>query len=64
MKDLILLELARKWEIDASDPKTANGASEAAIRNATDKGIREGKRECADTLRSLIVLLGSKPEKE
>ena len=64
MKEAILIELAKKWEIDASDPKITNGAPEAAIRNAIDKGIREGKRECADALRSLVVLLGNKTEKE
>jgi hypothetical protein len=58
MKDTVLLELATRWENDAKPPEVQDGADEAKIRNAIDKGHRECKRECADTLRTLVKILG------
>lgn len=58
MKDAILLELARRWDADAVTPETMSGAEDAKIGNAVDKGRREAKRECADTLRSLVSIIG------
>ena len=58
MKDAILLELAERWERDAVSPQVADGSPEAAVGNAKAQGQRESKRECADTLRTLVLLLG------
>lgn len=58
MKKAVLLELAERWERDAVTPERADGSKEAKIPNAVAKGIREGKRECADGLRALLNLLG------
>ena len=58
MKDAILLELARRWVIEAAPPEIQNGAEEAKIQNAVDQGRREAKRECADGIKALVSLLG------
>jgi len=58
MKDAILLELANRWEQEAKTPECLDGSPEADIRNAVSKGHRECKRECADTVRTLVSLLG------
>ena len=58
MKDVILLELARRWEADATIPETKDGSPEAEVSNAFAQGHRECKRECADTIRSLVAVLG------
>ena len=60
MKDVILLELANKWEADALSPKTENGEKEATIGNAIAKGQRKAKRECARALIDLVVIIGEK----
>jgi hypothetical protein len=60
MKDAVLYELANRWDRDAQEPVTEDGSPEAKVRNAVNQGIREGKRECADCLRSLIGLIGDK----
>ena len=62
MKDLILLELARRWELDAETPRCEDGATGAQISNAKKQGIREGKRECADGLRMLIGIFGGETQ--
>jgi hypothetical protein len=62
MKEVILLALAAKWENDAITPECENGAAEARLENAKNKGYREGKRECADALKMLVNLLGDKQE--
>lgn len=59
MKDAILLELARRWEWEAATPETADGAPEAQINNAIDKGKREAMRACVGTIRSLVQILGT-----
>jgi hypothetical protein len=58
MKKEVLLELAARWERDAETPETQDGSDEAKIPNAKAAGRREGLRECADGLRSLVELLG------
>lgn len=58
MKDAVLLELAARWDREAETPETQDGAEEAKIGNAKAQGERECRRECADTLRILIRMLG------
>lgn len=58
MKDAILIELAARWERDATTPECEDGSKEAEIGNAIAKGERQTKRECADTLRALVSMLG------
>jgi hypothetical protein len=60
MKDAVLMELAHRWEMDAREPECEDGSKEAERGNAISEGIRQGKRECADTLRELISLIGDK----
>lgn len=57
MKDAILLELAARWELDALPPKVEDGSPGAQETNAIEHGIRQGKRECADGIRTLVKLL-------
>lgn len=65
MKDAVLLELATRWERDAQEPRCQDGSADAALRNATEHGIRQGKRECADALKTLVQLLGGEsPESQ
>ncbi|WP_168442425.1 hypothetical protein [Pontiella desulfatans] len=58
MKNEVLIELAERWEREAVTPKCQDGAPEAEMGNAVRKGQRETKRECADTLRTLVSILG------
>jgi hypothetical protein len=58
MKSYVLLELAKRWEQDAVEPVTQDGAEQAKIRNAVSQGERQAKRECADALRMLVSILG------
>ena len=58
MKDAVLIELAARWEREAKPPNVENGSDDYKIPNAVAKGRREGMRECADTLRSLVSMLG------
>jgi hypothetical protein len=58
MRKEVLLALAERWEKDALPAGAENGSKESEIPNAVNKGIREGKRECADGLRTLIEMLG------
>jgi len=60
MNDSVLLELARRWELDARTPNAMDGSDEAKIPNAIAEGERQAKRECADTLRSLVLMLGQR----
>ena len=61
MKDAILLELASRWEQESKTPECQDGSPEAEISNAKSSGRRECKRECADTLRTLISMIGDRP---
>lgn len=58
MKDAVLLELAERWEREAVTPDNQDGSPEAERENAIDQGNRGAKRECADTLRTLVDMLG------
>lgn len=58
MNKCVLLELAKRWEQDAQTAEVLNGSPEAIESNAVQKGHRECKRECADTLRILVNMLG------
>lgn len=64
MNDYVLIELATRWEKDAKGngvemlEDTPNGKAIVAM----GKGYREAKRECADTIRMLVSLLGDKPD--
>lgn len=58
MKDAILLELAWRWERDAKEPEFLDGPDEATAKNSYNQGRRETLRECADTVRELVSLLG------
>lgn len=60
MKDAVLLELASRWQAEAIAPITEDGSEEAKIGNAIRRGNRETKRECADTLVTLIEIIGEK----
>ena len=57
MKDAVLLALADRWIRDAKCLEEVIGSPEAAVLEAKDQGAREAKRECADTLRTLIQLI-------
>lgn len=58
MKDVILKELADKWDIEARSQGTEDGSDEAKIPNAIRKGKREAKKECAAALRTLLSIIG------
>ncbi|MDD3814412.1 MAG: hypothetical protein PHZ02_07175 [Desulfocapsaceae bacterium] len=58
MKDVILLELAERWEREAKTPEIEDGSDDAIIDRAMAKARRECKREDADTLRVLVSMLG------
>lgn len=60
MNDSVLLELARRWESDATEPKARDGSDAAIVTNAIAQGERQEKRECADTLRTLVDMLGTR----
>ena len=54
MKNKILIEIAKVWESEAKTPEVQNGSEDAKIDNARRQGMREAKRECADTLKMLV----------
>ena len=58
MRNVVLLELAKRWNTEAVPPKAQDGAPEAHLGNAVDAAVRETKRECADTLIMLTQILG------
>ena len=58
MRTVVLIELAEKWERDAKEPNVTSNNPEYAEANGIHQGMRETKRECADTLRMLIQVLG------
>lgn len=60
MKDAVLLELASRWERDAKTPDCQDGSDEAKIPNAKAQGAREAMRMCADSLRTLVDMLGDR----
>lgn len=58
MNDAVLLELARRWEREAKAPDVEDGSENAKVGNAEAHGQRQGLRACADTLRTLVQMLG------
>ena len=60
MKDAILLELAARWEEDAKpNGMVEDGSPENAENRFRNAGMRETKRECADTIRTLVKIMGN-----
>jgi len=59
MKDIILIEIANKWQKEANEPVTEDGSDEAKEFNAKQAGIRLGKKNCAQQIVDLVLLLGS-----
>ena len=57
-KDVVLIELAQRWEREAIKPDTQDGSEEALILNAKDQAYRKCKRDCADALRRIVYILG------
>lgn len=60
MNPAVLLELAKRWELDGNPPIIERGGPEHEAERAAAKVRRETLRECADTLRTLVDILGSK----
>jgi homospermidine synthase len=58
MKDAVLLELAARWEREARSPDCSDGSEAAKVPNAIAQGERQALHACADTLRSLVQMLG------
>ena len=58
MRDSIVLELAKRWDAAARDPMVEDGSPDAEINNAVARASREVRRECAESLRVLVALLG------
>jgi len=57
MRNTILVELSNRWTADANDPGEPHEAFNSEVEAAKAKAIRETKRECADTLLSLMQVL-------
>jgi hypothetical protein len=57
MKKEVLIALIDKWNRVSAEPQTSDGAPEAQLLNAVDKGKRAGQKQCADDLLKLISLL-------
>lgn len=60
MKDTVLIELANRWKADVQADAQTPADEENELGNAKAKGMRETKRECADTLIALVQMLGEK----
>ena len=58
MKDAVLLELATRWELEAKAPDCEDGSEAAKVSSAAGHAHRQALRACADTLRSLVGMLG------
>jgi len=60
MKDVLILELAQRWEREAIGPEieTEGGSEDERIENAIGWSRRKTKEECAQALRMLISILG------
>ena len=58
MKDVVLLELANRWELEAKAPDCEDGSEAAEVSNAAGHAHRQALRACADNLRSLVGMLG------
>lgn len=58
MKDEILLELAKRWETEADTYIHISDNKTEIAQLSLEQGNREAKRECADTLRTLVNIFG------
>jgi len=58
MKDAVLIGLAERWKAEAETPETVGGSEDTAVSDAIKQGDRRTKRECAETLLTLVRLLG------
>jgi len=56
--DEVFLRLAAKWEREATPPQTEDGSDSAKMSNAMARARRDCKKECAETLRKLVDILG------
>lgn len=54
MKNEILMEIAKVWTANAKCPDVLDGDESSKESNAYHRGVREAKRECADTLKMLV----------
>lgn len=62
MKDAILIELAHRWEQDSIPyDGPMDGSPNGEMNNARKQGEQETLRMCANTLRSLVSLIGESP---
>ena len=59
MNSAVLLELAKRWDHEAKTPRVQDDSDSAKMSNAVAKARRETKRGCADTLRTLVKMLGT-----
>lgn len=59
MGPLPIEQMRAKRKRDAREPDVLDGSPDAQIENAKERGRRETLRECADTLRMLVDVLGS-----
>ena len=57
MREETLVDLIRKWEEQAKDPKCEDGSDDAKISNAIDHGKRVGLATASLELRQLISLM-------
>jgi len=60
MKEVILIELANRWENESKikdESPLIEGSDNREIFKSI--GYRECKRECADTIKTLISILGN-----
>jgi len=57
MRTETLLDLAEKWERRKDNEMVQDGSPDAAVGNAKDDGVRQGKNQCALELRTLISLM-------
>lgn len=62
MKDAVLLELAARWDREAKEPECQDGSESAKVPNAIASGERRARQACADTLRTLVDILGDETQ--
>lgn len=62
MKDAILIELASRWEKQAKNNESLayEDSPDGLKQMSKDEGERETLRMCADTLRTLVSIIGEK----
>jgi hypothetical protein len=60
MRNVVLLELVKKWEKQAEPHDTMDAGDEVenAKALAWDKGRNEAKRDCVGDLKTLIEIIG------